>query len=74
MACGGHAETDLAMLDLFGCSHLDELLRGYNETSSLADGWRERISLHQVAPLLLHCVLFGGHYLWSALQVAKRYI
>ena len=74
MACGGHAETDLAMLDLFGCSHLDELLRGYNEASALADGWRDRIGLHQVAPLLLHCVLFGGHYLWSALQMAKRFI
>ena len=54
--------------------HGDELLRGYNEASALADGWRERIGLHQVAALLLHCVLFGGHYLWSALQMAKRYL
>lgn len=74
MAYGGHAETDLAMLDLFGCSYLDELLRGYNETSTLADGWRERIGLHQLAPLLLHCVLFGGYFLDAALQTAKRYI
>jgi len=74
MAVGGHAETDLAMLDLFGCSHLDELLRGYESESKLADGWRERIGLHQVAPLLLHCVLFGGHYLGAALQVARRYL
>lgn len=74
MACGGHAETDLAMLNLFGCSHLDELLRGYNEASALADGWRERIGLHQIAPLLLHCVLFGGFYLGATLQVAKRYV
>ena len=73
MACGGHAETDIAMLHLFGCSHLAELVRGYNEASALADGWRERIVLHQVAPLLLHCVLFGGHYLRSALQAARRY-
>ena len=74
MACGGHAETDLAMLDLFGCSHLEELLRGYQEASALADGWRERIGLHQMAPLLLHGVLFGGHFLWYALQMAKRYL
>lgn len=74
MACGGHAETDLAMLHLFGCSHLDQLLRGYDEVSPLADGWRERVTLHQVAPLLLHCVLFGGHYLDAALQAARRYL
>lgn len=74
MAVGGHAETDLAMLDLFGCAHLGELLRGYDEVSPLADGWRERVALHQVAPLLLHCVLFGGHYLDAALRAARRYL
>lgn len=74
MAHGGHAECDLAMLDLFGCAHLDELLRGYQEASPLADGWRERVVLHQVAPLLLHCALFGGHYLGAALQAARLYI
>lgn len=74
MACGGHAETDLAMLALFGCSQLDELLRGYEAASPLADGWQERVALHQVAPLLLHCVLFGGHYLGAALNAARRYL
>jgi len=74
MACGGHAETDLAMLALFGCSHLHELLRGYEEVSQLADGWKERVALHQLAPLLLHCVLFGGYYLDSALRVVRQYL
>lgn len=74
MAHGGHAETDLAMLALFGCAHLSELLRGYNEVSPLASGWRERVALHQVAPLLLHCVLFGGHYLDMALGAARSYV
>ena len=74
MAHGGHAETDLAMLALFGCAHLDDLICSYNEVSPLADGWRERVSLHQVAPLLLHCVLFGGHYLAAALGAARRYV
>ena len=60
MAYGGHAETDLAMLALFGHPLLDEVLLGYDEASPLADGWRERVGLHQLAPLLLHCVLFGG--------------
>ena len=74
MAHGGHAETDLAMLALFGCAHLEDLVRAYDEVSPLADGWRERVALHQVAPLLLHCVLFGGHYLAAALGAAQRYV
>lgn len=74
MAYGGHAETDLATLDLFGCTYLDELLRGYDEVSALADGWRERVALHQLPILLLHCVLFGGHYLAATLNAARRYL
>ncbi|MBP3884567.1 MAG: fructosamine kinase family protein [Olsenella sp.] len=73
MAYGGHAESDLAMLALFGCPHLGAIVDAYDATSPLADGWRERVGLHQVAPLLLHCVLFGGHYLSQALSVARRY-
>lgn len=73
MAYGGHAETDLAMLALFGCPYLDEIVRGYDEASPLANGWRERVGLHQLAPLLLHCVLFGGAYVPQTLAVARRY-
>ena len=73
MAYGGHAETDLAMLALFGYPYLDEVLRGYDEASPLADGWRDRVALHQLAPLLLHCVLFGGWYLAEAVAAARRY-
>lgn len=73
MAYGGHAETDLAMLALFGYPYLEEVLRGYDEVSPLADGWRERVGLHQLAPLLLHCVLFGGWYLAEAVLTARRY-
>ena len=73
MAHGGHAETDLAMLSLFGFPYLDEVLRSYDETSPLAEGWRERMQLHQLAPLLHHCVLFGKSYVPAALAVAKAY-
>lgn len=73
MAYGGHAETDLAMLALFGHPLLEEVLLGYDETSPLADGWQERVGLHQLAPLLLHCVLFGGWYIGEALAMARRY-
>ena len=73
MAYGGHAETDLAMLALFGYPHLEEVIRGYDEVSPLVDGWRERVGLHQLAPLLLHCVLFGGWYLGETVSTARRY-
>ena len=73
MAHGGHAETDLAMLALFGCPYLDRLIASYNEVSPLAEGWRERVRLHQLAPLLHHCALFGRSYAGSALEAARPY-
>ncbi|UXY17983.1 fructosamine kinase family protein [Streptomyces cynarae] len=70
-AHGGHRETDLAMLHLFGCPHLDRVLAGYQEAAPLADGWRDRIGLHQLFPLLVHTVLFGGGYAGQALASAR---
>lgn len=70
-AHGGHRETDLAMLHLFGCPHLDRLLAAYEETTPLADGWAERIGLHQLFPLLVHTVLFGRSYAGQAVAAAR---
>ncbi|WP_246203343.1 fructosamine kinase family protein [Streptomyces tailanensis] len=70
-AHGGHRETDLAMLALFGCPHLDAVLRGYEQAVPLADGWADRIGLHQLFPLLVHAVLFGRGYAEQALTVAR---
>jgi fructosamine-3-kinase len=70
-AHGGHRETDLAMLHLFGCPHLDRILAAYQETTPLADGWRDRIGLHQLFPLLVHAVLFGRGYAEQALAAAE---
>jgi fructosamine-3-kinase len=70
-AHGGHRETDLAMLRLFGCPHLQEVLDGYQRRAPLADGWAERVGLHQLFPLLVHAVLFGRGYAEQALDVAR---
>jgi fructosamine-3-kinase len=70
-AHGGHRETDLAMLHLFGCPHLDRIVAAYDETDPLADGWRARIPLHQLFPLLVHTVLFGGGYGAQAVAAAR---
>jgi fructosamine-3-kinase len=70
-AHGGHRETDLAMLALFGCPHLDAVLTAYDETAPPAPGWRDRVPLHQLFPLLVHVVLFGGGYAAQALAAAR---
>ena len=61
-AHGGHRETDLAMLALFGAPYLDRILASYHEVAPLAAGWRARVPLHQLHPLLVHTCLFGAGY------------
>ena len=61
-AHGGHRETDLAMLALFGCPHLDAVFDGYRSVRPLRAGWRDRVGLHQLFPLLAHVALFGAGY------------
>ncbi len=71
-AHGGHRETDLAMLALFGLPHLQRLLDAYQEESPLAAGWEERQPLHQLFPLLVHAAMFGGAYGVRAGDAARR--
>lgn len=70
-AHGGHRETDLAMLALFGAPHLSRILEAYDQAAPLADGWRKRVPLHQLHPLLVHAVTFGGSYGALAGQAAQ---
>jgi fructosamine-3-kinase len=70
-AHGGHPETDLAMLALFGCPHLDVVLAGYQAVAPLPAGWTDRVGLHQLFPLLVHVVLFGRGYAQRALSAAR---
>ncbi len=61
-AHGGHPETDLAMLALFGCPFLEVILASYDEAAPLRDGWRERVPLHQLHPLAVHAAGHGRGY------------
>lgn len=70
-AHGGHRETDLAMLELFGAPHLQQVLRAYTAAAPLADGWRSRVPLHQLHPLLVHVCLFGAGYRDQTLAAAR---
>lgn len=72
-AHGGHRETDLAMLALFGLPNLPRVLDAYAEAAPLADGWQDRLGLHQLFPLLVHACLFGGGYGARAAETARRY-
>ena len=71
-AFGGHRELDLAMLRLFG-GPSERMFGAYQEAHPLADGWRERVELYQLSPLLVHALLFGGSYRQAAERVAFHY-
>ena len=73
-AHGGHRETDLAMLALFGLPHLPRVVDAYAEVSPLAEGWQDRAGIHQLFPLLVHACLFGGGYGARAGAAAARYV
>jgi fructosamine-3-kinase len=73
-AHGGHRETDLAMLALFAPPQLETILTAYDEVHPLQDGWRERVGLHQLHPLLVHAALFGGSYGAQAVGAARQYL
>ncbi len=72
---GGHREIDLAMLQLFGgrAGLRSRIFDAYEEAAPLAAGWEERVELWQLAPLLVHAVLFGGSYGDAAERAASRY-
>jgi fructosamine-3-kinase len=71
-AQGGHRETDLAALALFGgAPHLETILAAYAEVWPLADGWRRRVPVHQLHLLLVHTAAFGGAY-QSAVRAAAQ--
>jgi fructosamine-3-kinase len=54
----GHAEVDLAMLDLFSAPP-EEFRQGYG---ALEPGWRERQPVYQLFPALAHVRLWGAGY------------
>ncbi len=72
-ACfGGHREFDLAMMRLFG-GYGDAVFDAYDEAFPLADGWRDRIALHQLPPLIVHAIKFGGSYVSAVDRALDQY-
>jgi len=71
-AHGGHREFDLAMMRLFR-GFGSEVIDGHQTVSPLTDDWQDRIELHQIAPLVVHAIKFGGGYVGSATRAVVRY-
>ncbi len=69
----GHREMDIAMMHLFG-GFAPEVFEHYNNSYPLEAGWRERVDLHNVYPLLVHVNLFGGSYERQVTDAVSRFI
>jgi fructosamine-3-kinase len=72
-AHGGHREFDLAMMRLFG-GFGEESFGAYSEAYPLESGWADRVSLHQIAPLVVHAIKFGGGYVGAATAAISHYV
>jgi len=68
----GHREVDLAMMSLFG-GFEKEIYYKYNEIFPLESGWKERLKIYQLYPLLVHVNLFGSSYLSAIEQILRQF-
>jgi protein-ribulosamine 3-kinase len=69
----GHREVDLAMMNLFG-GFDSKVFEYYHREFPLEGGWKDRMGLHNLYPLLVHVNLFGGSYLQSVRSNLRRYL
>lgn len=68
----GHPETDIAMSTLFG-GFSNRFYEAYASHNVLEKGWRERLPVYNLYPLMVHVNLFGGGYLGSVQQILKKF-
>ncbi len=68
----GHREMDIGMTKLFG-GFDQRFYDAYNEVYPLEKNWLQRLPLTQLYPLLVHAVLFGGHYITTAREIMNRF-
>jgi len=64
---------DIAMTLLFGGFN-KSFYNYYNEIFPLQKGWEQRVALCQLYFLLVHLILFGGHYYYSVMNIIKSFL
>lgn len=68
----GNREAEISFTLLFG-GFDDEFYRAYHEVFPLQNGFRERVPIYNLYPLLVHCNLFGGGYLTQVKSMLKKW-
>jgi protein-ribulosamine 3-kinase len=68
----GHREVDIAMTTLFG-GFDENFYASYREEYPLEKGWKERLDIFKLYPLLIHLNLFGSGYLGSILSIIRKF-
>lgn len=68
----GHREMDIAMSLLFG-GFDRAFYEAYDHYFPLQPGWQQRTALCQLYPLLVHLLLFGGHYRERVIETINQY-
>ena len=69
----GHREMDIAMTHLFG-GFDESFYKAYNQVYQLENGWKDRIDIFNLYPLLVHLNLFGGGYLNQIRFILKQFV
>lgn len=68
----GHHEIDIGMTKMFGGFN-DRFYAAYAEIFPLEKNWEQRLQITQLYPLLVHAVLFGGHYIGAVRNIIRRF-
>lgn len=67
----GHREMDIGMTKLFG-GFSQPFYDAYNDVYPLEKNWQHRLHFTQLYPLLVHAILFGGHYIISVKDIIQK--
>lgn len=68
----GHREAEIAFSQLFG-AYPAVFYEAYQEVYPLQSGWKDRVSLFNLYPLLVHLNLFGPSYLPQIRHILKQF-
>ena len=69
----GSREMDLAMTQLFG-GFDNSFFSDYENVFPLEPGYRDRLDLYNLYPLLVHVNLFGGGYVRQVHSIVQRFL